>query len=308
LFGFDSAIAHIDPDYLTVYPRIIPFARLKFPSLLPFGSVESKQKLFEDPSRPIGVRDYQAGDTPRHINWKTSARQQKLLVRTLQPAVSLETFVLLNLNKNDYSRRGWRDSTEWAITTAASFAAHLIDRRQAVGMAVNGVDPLLLYDEKGIEQASFDGESGRLESRSAGTTGLDDDIQARSPTPPPMRPRSGRDYLMKLLEILARIESAPLIEFAKWSAQCCTGLSWGVTILVITAQSDEDCCRAVQRLKKMGYNPVLVVVEPFANFEQVKVRAQRLGFPAFHISKKSDLDIWQRDSMPSLNWTSQNMK
>lgn len=171
LFGFDNAIGHIDPDYLTVYPRIVPFAGLNFPSLLPFGSVESKQKLFEDPSRPIGVRDYQAGDTPRHINWKTSARQQKLLVRTLQPAVSLETYILLNLNKDDYSRRGWRDSTEWAITTAASFAAHLIDRRQAVGMAVNGVDPLLQYDEKGIEKAIFDEESGRLENHSAGTTG-----------------------------------------------------------------------------------------------------------------------------------------
>lgn len=308
LFGFDNAIGHIDPDYFTVYPRIIPFARLTFPSQLPFGSIESKQKLFEDPSRPIGVRDYQAGDTPRHINWKVSARQQKLLVRTLSPAISLETFILLNLNQEDYTRRGWRDSTEWAIVAAASFAAHLIDRRQAVGMAVNGIDPLLQYDETGIERANFDEESGRLESSSAGSKDTDDNIQAPSPIPRPIRPRPGRAHLMKLLEILARIESAPLLEFSKWSTQCCTGLSWGVTILVITSQGDEDCCRAIYRLVKLGYNPVLVVVEPYANFEEVKVRTQHLGFPAFHIAKESDLDIWQRDSMPSLGWVSHNMK
>ena len=104
LFGFTKIAGQVNPDYITIYPKIIPLRELGLTSNLPFGTVPSKQKIFEDPARPIGVRDYQIGDTPRHINWKATAKQRKLLVRTHQPAISLESFILLNLNQDEYHR------------------------------------------------------------------------------------------------------------------------------------------------------------------------------------------------------------
>ena len=64
------------------------------------------------------------------------------MVKTFQPAISLDSMILLNLHSEDYSERFWRGATEWGIELAASFAAHLVERRQAVGLMTNGTDLL----------------------------------------------------------------------------------------------------------------------------------------------------------------------
>ncbi len=99
LFGLiEGKTGYLEPDYLTVYPQIISLTQLGLPSRLPFGTIASRQRLFEDPARPMGVREYHAGDSQRHINWKVSAHTDHLLVKRFQPAISLETAILLNLH------------------------------------------------------------------------------------------------------------------------------------------------------------------------------------------------------------------
>ena len=161
LFGLtNGSTGYLEPDYLTVYPQIIPLTRLGLPSRLPFGTIASRQRLFEDPARPMGVRDYHAGDSQRHINWKVSAHSDHLLVKRFQPAISLETAVLLNLHKPDFQQQDWQYHSEWAIVTAASLAAHLIDQRQPTGLITNGIDPLRRSDDE--VQLQFNEDSGRL--------------------------------------------------------------------------------------------------------------------------------------------------
>ncbi|MEJ2748347.1 MAG: DUF58 domain-containing protein, partial [Anaerolineae bacterium] len=158
LFGLaEEKVGHYQADYLTVYPRITPLSQLGLPSRLPFGTIASRQRLFEDPARPAGVRDFRSGDSLRQINWKASAHTRQLMVKTYQPAISLETAVLLTLHRDDYLRENRANRIEWAIEVAASLAAHLADQRQAVGLLTNGVDPL-----GSGETAVFDEESGRL--------------------------------------------------------------------------------------------------------------------------------------------------
>ncbi|MCA9974000.1 MAG: DUF58 domain-containing protein [Anaerolineales bacterium] len=267
-------------DYLTIYPRIIPLAKLGLPSRLPFGTIASRQRLFEDPARPMGVREYRSGDSLRQINWKVSAHTRDLVVKTLQPAISLETAVLLNLHTPDYRRRDRQTYVEWAIQLAASLAAHLVDQRQAVGLLTNGIDPL-------VGQAGgprFDEASGRLLL----------DETAAAPLPPPIPPRNGRAHLMKILERLARIEGGETVALADWVGAASTGLSWGVTILAITPRGDERTCHSLHRLVRAGFNPVLMVVEPDANFGEVRQRARRLGFVAYHVAAERDLGRWKR--------------
>src|SRR5690606_29119085 len=132
LFGLATPrTGTLPPSYLTVYPRIIPLVQLGLTSRLPFGTVGSKQRLFEDPARPLGTREFRSGDSLRQMNWKASAHTQKMLVRTFEPAISLETHVLLNLHSADYERRDRHYLVEWAIVIASSLAAHLTNQRQA---------------------------------------------------------------------------------------------------------------------------------------------------------------------------------
>ena len=286
LFGLvRPSSGQLEADFLTVYPRIIPLVELGLPSRLPFGTIASHQRLFEDPARPAGVRDYRSGDSLRQINWKATAHANQLLVRRYQPAISLETAILLDLHNEDYEKKDWRYHTEWAVVVAASLAAHLANQRQPVGLLSNGIDPLL---EKEGESLIFDQDSGRL---------LVDDTQdpgARSLMPPPLLPHNGRAHLMKVLEVLARIESDTTISLDQWAATACAPLSWGVTIMAITAQGDERTCQALHRLVRTGFNPILIAVEPDLQFGQTRKRARELGFRAYHVPRSADLDLWRR--------------
>lgn len=286
LFGLSKPRAGtLRSDFLTVYPRIIPLSQLGLPSRLPFGTIASRQRLFEDPARPMGAREFRSGDSLRQMNWKASAHTQSLLVRTFEPAISLETAILLDLNAAAYERRNRYDSVEWAIVTAASLATHLINMRQAVGLYTNGSDPLRLQEESRV----FDEVTGRLlfESGPASET-------ATRLMPPAIEPRAGRPHLMKVLELLARVYSRDSAPFMEWAPAACVNLGWGVTIVAITAQGDLQTCNTLHQLARSGFNPILIAIEPNANFGLVRERARRLGFRAYNINDRRDLAQWQR--------------
>jgi uncharacterized protein (DUF58 family) len=278
LFGLvDEQQMELPADYITVYPRIIPMTQLGLSSRLPFGTIASRQRLFDDPARPMGVREFRSGDSLRQINWKVTAHTQSMVVKTLEPAIALESAVLLNLYTDAYRRQNRSTYMEWAIEVAASLAVHLVSRRQAVGLMTNGIDPLSYQP---AATAEFDKSTGRMLM----------DEAADSVIPPAIPPRPGRAHLMEILERLARIEPANSIPFHHWTPGACSNLNWGVTILAVTAVGDDIVCQAMHRLTRSGYNPVLIVVEPDYNFEQVRKRARHLGFAAFNVTKRHDLD------------------
>ncbi|CUS02464.1 conserved protein of unknown function [Candidatus Promineifilum breve] len=274
----------LPPDHLTIYPRIIPLAHLGLPSRLPFGTIASRQRLFEDPARPMGVREFRSGDSLRRMNWKASAHTQKLLVRTFQPAISLETAILLDLHSTTYERRDRYTATEWAIVVAASLASHLIDARQSVGLMTNGIDPLRVREDT----HEFDEVTGRLLFQAPADKG------PAAFMAPAIAPRNGRPQLMKLLEQLARVETAETVPFVEWASPISVGLNWGVTILAITARGDARIANTLHHMARAGFNPILIAVEPDANFALVRERGRRLGFQAFNVTDRRDLTPWQQ--------------
>lgn len=286
LFGLaNPRFGTLRPGYLTIYPRIVPLARLGLISRLPFGTIASRQRLFEDPARPMGVREFRSGDSLRQMNWKASAHTQKLLVRTFEPAISLETLLLLDLHSSSYERRDLHYSVEWAIVTAASLASYLVNQRQAVGLSSNGIDPLRMQEESRV----YDETTGKLLFEGNNTTG-----NARRYQAIPLETGTGRPHLMKLLEVLARLESRDTTPFTEWAPQACAALSWGVTVVAITAQGDPATCNTLHRLARSGFNPILIAIEPNANFGLVRRRARQLGFQAFNVNDRRDLSEWQR--------------
>lgn len=278
LFGFAQRNWLFPPDYLTVYPRIVPLERLRLPSRLPFGTIASKQRLFEDPARPQGIRAYRSGDSQRQIHWKASAHVGQLVVKTYEPAISLETAILLNLDNDAYERKRRAVTVEWAVEVAASLAVHLVGQRQAIGLMTNGLDPLRPRTTTNSPQ--FDDQSGRL---------LFDVNQSKTCHPIP--PRPGREHLMKVLEMLARVESGQTVPFVEWLPAATVGLSWGVTLLTITPRGDLATCNALHRLVRAGFNPVLLAIEADMQFGQVRERARQLGFAAYHVREVDDLRL-----------------
>ena len=63
MFGFNRRFCVLtEPQFLMVYPEVIPLGGYDIASRRPIGEVIMTNRLFEDPTRIAGVRDYQAGD------------------------------------------------------------------------------------------------------------------------------------------------------------------------------------------------------------------------------------------------------
>ena len=240
-----------------VYPRVVPLSHLGLPSQLPFGNLPSQRRIFQDPSRFFGVRDYMPGDSLRQIHWKSSARTDQLQVKRFQPAIALNAMVVLNLNDGDYALRS-RAASEMGIVVAASVAAHLIERRQPVGLAVLGMDAV---------------------TQQAGLQVI-----------PPVR---GRDQLMRLLEVLARAELAATTPFVQSLDQASVKLGWGSTAVIITPGAGPHMEEALLQMRRRGVHVLLVATDPLTAFRAFQAQLEQIGIPAYWVTNDKDLDVWR---------------
>jgi hypothetical protein len=91
-------------DHVLVYPRLIPFKELGIPSFYPAGDERTESRLFPDPTRTVGVRDYRPGDPLKAIHWKAktlpSLSQMIGISRTLRAKTSVATKTKKIANKN----------------------------------------------------------------------------------------------------------------------------------------------------------------------------------------------------------------
>ena len=265
LFGFAESRGSFDePRPLIVYPRVIPLTYVDLFSRSPLGNIKSRQPVFTDPARVIGVRDYRSGDPLRAVDWKSTARVGSLQVKKQESAVSLTAVIFVDLNVAAYSRQLQVAASEWAIVVAASLANYLVGQRQVVGLASNGQDR---------------------------------PTEARCWMIPP---RPGRVHLMKLLEWLARVQLTETTSLPDWLPIVTAGLPWGTTVIAVTPSGDETTCTALHRLRRAGLNPILVAIEPHAQFGVIQERGRRLGVPAFQVADEEDLKRWQAGRLVSV--------
>jgi uncharacterized protein (DUF58 family) len=257
-----------DDDWVIVYPRIVPLRDLGLPSQSPFGVLPSKQRLFEDPARIRGVRDYQPGDSLRRVDWKSSARVGQLLVRRYEPAIALETAIFLNMAGGEYPQAYRHTATERAIVVSASLAAHLAEQRQAVALATNGRDPL---------------RRAPPAPQTAATAAL------------PLR--KGREHLMNVLDLLARVElvaegeeAVPFLELLNRKS---LALPWGSTVVAITSQEADGLMETLLVLRRRGLRILLVLTCPSRGFDATAARAAQIGVPTVRIWAEKDLDTWR---------------
>ena len=139
------------PDYITVYPRLYSVEELGLPSAHPLGESRAPRRLFQDPTRTIGVRDHHPHDPLRHIHWKATARHGRLQVKVFEPTTTLNAVLFLGVEGLE------GDELELAISAVASVASHLIGKRSLVGLMANsplppGDQPIHLPPRGGVGQ------------------------------------------------------------------------------------------------------------------------------------------------------------
>ena len=265
ILGLSSSLqASMQAEALIVYPKIIAFTSMDIPSQSPQGTLRHTLPLFEDPTRVFGKRGYTSGDSLRRIDWKSSASSGQLQVKQFEPSIALETFIILNLNAEDYYYRTRIDSTELAIVIAASVSNWIVGKKQMTGLMVNGRDPLAA------------------------------DVRPQS-----IPPRKGKRHMMRLLETLARVEItnnsrlAPLIQRERYQ------LAWGTTLIVITGSASHELLDELYQARRSGQNAVMVLAGGNTSDGDARRRAKAFGIPVYSIASERDLNIWMRQGRES---------
>ncbi|MCK6564821.1 MAG: DUF58 domain-containing protein [Dehalococcoidia bacterium] len=129
-------------DHLTVFPRVFSLRDLGLPADRPFGERKGSNRLYEDPLRIAGLRDYRPGDPMRRIDWKATARRGDLQSRVYDPSATQQLYIMLNIDTMEHSWEGYlKDELERAVSVAASVAVWASGERFAVGLLANGAYP-----------------------------------------------------------------------------------------------------------------------------------------------------------------------
>jgi uncharacterized protein (DUF58 family) len=248
----------VQPDYVIVYPKIVPLSVRGLPSNSPFGSLRERRPIFEDPVKVRGKRDYVPGDSLRRVDWKATAALGRMQVKCFEPSIALETCLVLNLNPEDYEQQHFINSAELAVVAAASLANWVVQNKGLVGFSTNGLDP--------------QGDPGS--------------------SPKPLPPRRAAGALMQILDVLARIRTGETFSCAKLLQRASAGYPWGTTLLLITSLFDEALLDELFSLQRRGLSVVVVAVGVLPNQKEMHNKASHFGIPVYSFQQESDLEVW----------------
>ncbi len=211
-----------ETQQLTIFPRVIRMDELGLPADRPLGMVKGRSRLFEDPMRIAGLREYRPGDPLRRIDWKASARSGELQSRVYEPSAEPQLYVMVNIDTMEHAWEGYfRDELERTVTAAASVATWAAGNRYAVGLLANGAYP-------------------------------DADRPIR------LAPSRSRDQLTRILEALAVIQPLTMGDLAIQVQREAGRMPVGSTIVFIAALVPPSLSAAILRLRDEGNYVALI--------------------------------------------------
>jgi len=207
---------------LLVYPKVFRLQIGRLPSDQILGRYSRRRSLLADPVRTIGARDYRPGDPYRLIDWRSSARFDRLMVRVAEPSTTPILELVLDLEIT--GKADWEgDAVEFAIAIVASLARYAAERRWAFGLVANG-------------------ESGNV--------------------PVFIRPSAAPGQLPAIMEALASVSVVATRSVVSLIAPHALGVPAGTTLLLVTARIDARLRSSLIELHRRGWGLLVLYVAP----------------------------------------------
>ncbi len=123
---------------LYVYPKRVDMSSFEIPYRSITGEFITNNRLFPDPFEFRGIRNYQPFDRMRSINWKSSAKNNTLLVNTYYQTASRNVKIFLNLDRQLMITED--EIIEYAIRIAGTLANRFIADQVPLSMVTNARD------------------------------------------------------------------------------------------------------------------------------------------------------------------------
>lgn len=137
LFTMDFEV-HADMT-ITVRPERIKLITETMPGF-PQGHLKITNPVYEDITMRRSIREYENGDEQKRINWRATAKFDKLFTNQYEASYDAPFFIFLNLAEEDYPLQSRVYYTEKAVQMAASIVERSRFLKQRCGFAAYAND------------------------------------------------------------------------------------------------------------------------------------------------------------------------
>jgi uncharacterized protein (DUF58 family) len=257
LFGLHRRFrVETEPSFVMVYPRIVPLQGYELASRRPIGDVRLTHRLYEDPTRIAGVRDYEAGDPLNRVHWGATARTGSLQSKIYEPSTLSGATLLLDFHAGGYHRQGEPYRSELAVTTAASLANAVYELGQQVGLVSNGRDAADRIRVEGWDQDVRTRQAARQKAAML--------EQSERLQPLIVETRRGIEQLQRIRETLARVELTDGLTFPQLVLETIGRLPRDATIVAVLPDVPVETALTLGNLRRRGFavTAVLIGFEP----------------------------------------------
>lgn len=271
-----------EPHFLLVYPKVVAINAYNIASRRPIGEVLLTHRLYEDPTRISGVRQYQPGDPLNRVHWRATARTGVLHSKVYEPSTIAGLTLLLDFHRDVHDRKHEPLRSELAVTAAASLANVVHQLGQQVGLVSNGRDAADRIRVEGWTKPLFTRQAAR-EAASMRTTS--DRLE-----PLIVPTRRGDDQLMRILETLARVELTDGLTLSQLVLEAARRLPRDATVVAILPRVTAEEAIALGSLKRQGFAVEAIInVYEEIDFADMAGLLYREGINARHLADEAAL-------------------
>ncbi len=124
------------PRPVSVYPDLLTLRELSIRLAWQGSGTLRRQRQLAGGTEFTELRDYYAGDDPRLVDWKATARRGRPLVRVLEPEQEQTVLILLDRGRLMTGRIQGVTRFDWGLNAALALALAVLHRGDRVGLVV----------------------------------------------------------------------------------------------------------------------------------------------------------------------------
>jgi uncharacterized repeat protein (TIGR01451 family) len=243
------------PHFVLVYPRVVPLEGFELASRRPIGEVLLTHRLFEDPTRIAGVRNYEAGDPLNRVHWRASARTGQLYSKIYEPSTIAGATLVLDFHEAGYDANREPQRSELAVTAAVSLAHGLYQLGQQVGLVTNGRDA--------ADRIRLEGWASDFRTRKEAQQSVSMREHSERLQPIVVETRRGIEQFQRIRETLARVELTDGLTVPQLLEETSSRLPRDATVVAILGAVSPETALALGSLRRRGFavTAILVVFE-----------------------------------------------
>lgn len=268
-------------DYVSVLPTIAYIETFNINAKRPQGPMKTTHRIYEDPTRLHGIREYEPGDPLNRIHWKITASKGQLHTKIYEPTSVTGGTMILDLNEAAYQGDDAEARIELAVTVTASIAYLLQQSGEQTGMITNAIDA--------AEIARYEVETQRALSRQ--------EVEARMARQPlshrlePLTVPTAKTPIQAQLiaENLARVLPSATLDCVELILEEYRTLPRDAALLPVVGAMSPELAETLAEMKAQGFAVSVFFIRDLHGYEEAASLLAPHKIHVFHIREEADL-------------------